>query len=237
MAIGLALLFGIRIPINFNAPYKAKNISDFWRRWHMTLGRFMRDYLYIPLGGNQRGMCITLRNLFVVAFLSGIWHGAGFGFIIWGILHGIAMCIHRVYSWFLESRNLRKSAFLQSRIYHIFCWILTFNFINVSWIFFRSENISGALNLLKSMFGIVWVELPQKWWRMGELLATIDGKDKLVIFTIVAFVVVLCCKNSIEMLKSFNASIWNAAIVGFFLFLSILLLFSVPYTEFIYFNF
>lgn len=237
MAIGLALLFGIRLPINFNAPYKSQNISDFWRRWHMTLGRFMRDYLYIPLGGNQRGMRITLRNLFIVSFLSGIWHGAGFGFIIWGILHGIAMCAHRIYARFLETKSLRKSAFLQSRIYHIFCWILTFNFINVSWIFFRSENISGALNLLKSMFGIVWVELPQKWWRMGELLAAIDGKDKLAIFTIVAFIVVLYCKNSIEMLKSFNASIWNAAIVGFFLFLSILLLFSVPYTEFIYFNF
>ena len=236
MAIGLALLFGIRLPINFNAPYKSQNISDFWRRWHITLGRFMRDYLYIPLGGNQRGMRITLRNHFIVLFLSGVWHGAGFGFIVWGILHGIAMCLHYIYSSSIESKNLRKSTFLQSRIYHIFCWILTFNFINVSWIFFRSENISGALNLLKSMFGIVWVELPQKWWCIGELLATIDGKDKCVIFVIIAFVV-LYCKNSIEMLKSFKANIWNAATTALFLFLSILLLVSEPYTEFIYFNF
>lgn len=237
MAIGLALLFGIRLPINFDSPYKSQNISDFWRRWHITLGRFMRDYLYIPLGGSRKGLARTLRNLFIVAFLSGIWHGAGFGFIIWGILHGIAMCVHRIYSAFIESNNLRNSMFLHSKIYHIFCWILTFNFINISWIFFRSETIQGALNLLKGMFGIVWVELPQKWWRMGELLTAIDGKDKAVIFIIIAFVVVLCCKNSTEMLKRFKANVWNAAITAFFLFLSILLLFSVSYTEFIYFNF
>ena len=100
MAIGLGLMFGIILPINFNSPYKSLSITEFWRRWHITLGRFLKDYLYIPLGGNRFGKVLTLRNLFIVAFLSGIWHGAGWGFVIWGALHGVAMVIHRIYLYF-----------------------------------------------------------------------------------------------------------------------------------------
>ncbi|TLD84229.1 MBOAT family O-acyltransferase, partial [Helicobacter sp. MIT 05-5294] len=159
MAIGLGLFFGIVLPINFNSPYKSLNITEFWRKWHITLGRFLKDYLYIPLGGNRLGKILTLRNLFIVAFLSGIWHGAGFGFIIWGALHGVAMCVHRIYTWVCKEwvESLKG---LPKKIYSLCCWILTFNFINITWIFFRAENLQGALNLLKGMFGIVWVEMP-----------------------------------------------------------------------------
>ncbi|EAH6258015.1 MBOAT family protein, partial [Campylobacter jejuni] len=158
MAIGLALFFGIALPVNFNSPYKALNIADFWRKWHITLGRFLKDYLYIPLGGNRFGKFINLRNLFIVAFLSGVWHGAGWGFVIWGILHAIAMISHRIYSFWAKGKT-----FLNSKIYKIISWFITFNFINIAWIFFRSENLQGAINLLKSMFGVIWVELPLKF--------------------------------------------------------------------------
>lgn len=115
MALGLGLLFGITLPLNFLSPYKSANISVFWRTWHITLGRFFKQYVYIPLGGNHNpahkhkkhfhriNRLLTLRNLFIVAFLSGIWHGAGWGFVIWGVMHGLALCTHRIYGFFIES--------------------------------------------------------------------------------------------------------------------------------------
>ncbi|WP_027327702.1 MBOAT family O-acyltransferase [Helicobacter pametensis] len=158
MAIGIALFFGIILPINFNSPYKASNIKDFWKRWHMTLGRFLTEYLYIPLGGNKKGFPRELFNLFVVFMLSGIWHGAGWGFIIWGALHASAMGIHRIYRYTLETFLHIKE--IKNRFCVVICWILTFNFINTSWVFFRSENVSGALDILKSMIGFNGIVLP-----------------------------------------------------------------------------
>ncbi len=183
MAIGLGLLFGIVLPINFNSPYKALNIATFWRKWHITLGRFLKEYLYIPLGGNQNlahkqsrfyttiNNLLTLRNLFIVAFLSGIWHGSGWGFVIWGSLHGLAMVVHRIYmllykrldskvkdcacsdkAGHLDFKSL-YTRFMKTRIYAVLCWILTFNFVNIAWVFFRAENLQGAVNLLRGMFG------------------------------------------------------------------------------------
>ena len=183
MAIGLGLLFGIVLPINFNSPYKALNIATFWRKWHITLGRFLKEYLYIPLGGNQNlahkqsrfyttiNNLLTLRNLFIVAFLSGIWHGSGWGFVIWGSLHGLAMVVHRIYMLLykrldskvkdcacsdkagrLDSKNV-YTRFMKTRIYAVLCWFITFNFVNIAWVFFRAENLQGAVNLLKGMFG------------------------------------------------------------------------------------
>ncbi|MGL4867793.1 MAG: MBOAT family O-acyltransferase, partial [Cetobacterium sp.] len=96
MAMGIALMFNIILPLNFNSPYKSTSIQEFWKRWHMTLGRFLTNYLYIPLGGNRKGELKTLRNLLIVFLASGIWHGAGWNFIIWGALHGLAILIHRV---------------------------------------------------------------------------------------------------------------------------------------------
>lgn len=232
MAIGLGLMFGIMLPINFNSPYKSLNITDFWRRWHITLGRFLKDYLYIPLGGNRFGKLLTLRNLFIVAFLSGVWHGAGWGFVIWGALHGVAMVIHRIYQYF--DISLR---YANSKIYKIFCWFITFNFINISWIFFRSQNIDCALNLLKGMFGIVWVELPDKARHIPKLLLNIDGRNETLFFIIIAFIITLSCKNSIEFLNRFNPNLKNAIFAGLLLYIALITLSITPYTEFIYFNF
>ncbi|WP_086282469.1 MBOAT family O-acyltransferase [Campylobacter devanensis] len=231
MAIGLGLMFGIILPINFNSPYKSLNITDFWRRWHITLGRFLKDYLYIPLGGNRFGKLLTLRNLFIVAFLSGIWHGAGWGFVIWGALHGVAMVIHRIYLYF--DISLR---YANSKIYKIFCWFITFNFLNITWIFFRSQNLDGALNLLKGMFGVVWIELPQKF-RFPFILEQIGGRNDTIIYLIIALIITLMRKNSIEMLNSFKPNLKNAIFAGLLLYIALITLSITPYVEFIYFNF
>jgi D-alanyl-lipoteichoic acid acyltransferase DltB (MBOAT superfamily) len=140
MAIGVALMFNIKLPFNFNSPYKAANIADFWQRWHMTLSKFLKDYIYIPLGGNRVGNLKIYRNLILVFLISGLWHGAGWNFIFWGFLHGVAISLHRFWQGF----NIKINYYL--------AWFLTFNFVNISWIFFRSENFAQALVILKKMF-------------------------------------------------------------------------------------
>ena len=140
MAIGAALLFNIRLPINFNSPYKATDIQDFWRRWHMTLSRFLRDYLYIPLGGNRLGSSRTYINLFLTFLLGGLWHGASWMFIIWGAMHGLALVIHRFWN---------RLGFVMPAVLG---WFLTFNFVNITWVFFRAEDINSALRILRGMF-------------------------------------------------------------------------------------
>jgi D-alanyl-lipoteichoic acid acyltransferase DltB (MBOAT superfamily) len=149
MAIGIALLFNIRLPENFNSPYKATNIQDFWRRWHITLGRFLKDYLYIPLGGNKKSELRTYANLLITFIIGGLWHGAGWTFIFWGVLHGSALVIHRIWSKF--GFNLQKGI----------AWFITFNFINITWIFFRANTWHDALKVLQSMFSLTNIVLPE----------------------------------------------------------------------------
>lgn len=140
MAIGAALMFNIKLPFNFNSPYKSANIAEFWQRWHMTLSKFLKDYIYIPLGGNRVGNLKIYRNLMLVFLISGLWHGAGWNFIFWGFLHGLAISLHRFWQGF----NIKLNYYL--------AWFLTFNFVNISWIFFRSENFSQSLVILEKMF-------------------------------------------------------------------------------------
>ncbi len=142
MAIGLGLLFNIDFPINFNSPYKATSIQDFWRRWHITLSRFLRDYIYVPLGGNRAGELITWRNLMITFVLGGIWHGAGWTFIVWGTLHGVALVVHRIYN---------KAGYSMPDWVGI---ILTFFYVNITWVFFRSPSWTDAMNMLRAMFGM-----------------------------------------------------------------------------------
>lgn len=142
MAIGLSLMFNVKLPANFDAPYRALSIQDFWQRWHITLGRFLRDYLYIPLGGNRGARYLTLRNLFITFLLGGIWHGAGWTFVIWGALHGAGLCVHRL--WSDGGRRLPKPL----------AWALTFLFVVVGWVFFRAEDVDSALVVLRGMMGL-----------------------------------------------------------------------------------
>lgn len=140
MAIGAALLFNIWLPVNFNSPYKSLDIQEFWRRWHMTLSRYLRDYLYIPLGGNRCAPARMYFNLMITFILGGLWHGASWMFVAWGALHGGALVIHRVW------KNLGMS------LPNPLAWLITFLFINVTWVFFRADSIKSAKNIL---FGMV----------------------------------------------------------------------------------
>jgi alginate O-acetyltransferase complex protein AlgI len=141
IAIGSALLLGVRFPKNFNSPYKARDIVDFWRRWHISLSTWLRDYLYIPLGGNRRGPLRTYLNLFITMLLGGLWHGAAWTFVLWGALHGFALAVTR--AWSERRRGLTPLAHTR-RMPHALGVVLTFHWVCFTWIFFRSESFSKA---------------------------------------------------------------------------------------------
>ena len=150
MAIGLSLLFNIRLPINFNSPYQAKNIIDFWRRWHITLSRFLRDYLYIPLGGNRKGVGRRHLNLMITMLLGGLWHGANWTFVIWGGLHGFYLVINHFWRGLAENIPILKSPGLVLKSTY---WLLTLFVVIVAWVFFRANSLSDALTILSAMSG------------------------------------------------------------------------------------
>jgi alginate O-acetyltransferase complex protein AlgI len=161
MAVGLAHLFGIRLPINFNSPYKATSIIDFWRRWHMTLSRFLRDYLYIALGGNRNGRWQRYRNLFLTMLLGGIWHGAGWTFVLWGALHGVMLTLN--HGWHaVRDRWLPQAAFTRWW-YRAVAWALTFAGVVVGWVLFRADSLDTAGRVLAGMVGLNGAVLPLHW--------------------------------------------------------------------------
>ena len=234
MAIGVALLFNIKLPINFNSPYKATSIQDFWRRWHITLSRFLKDYIYIPLGGNRKGELRTYTNLMTTFILGGIWHGAGWTFVFWGFLHGFALVIHRAWSK------------LGIKLWTWLAWLITFNFINIAWIFFRAKDWDSAIKVLSSMFDLSNVVLKESLAvrldflseyhiRFEEVIKmTHDGKD-LLNWLIVAFIIILYKKNSNHYLTNFKPNTINMFIM-LSIFIYALLQFGGK-SEFLYFNF
>lgn len=143
MAIGLGLMFGIRLPVNFLSPYQSESITEFWRRWHITLSAFLRDYLYIPLGGNRSGAFSRYRNLMLTMLIGGLWHGAGFNFIIWGGLHGLYLMVNHAFQSATKHINLTryKSVFI----------LITLFFVVIAWVFFRAETLNGALIIISQM--------------------------------------------------------------------------------------
>ncbi|HZX28504.1 MAG TPA: MBOAT family protein [Telluria sp.] len=149
MAIGLSRLFGVRLPENFNAPYKAVDIGEFWRRWHMTLSQFLRDYLYIPLGGNRYGSMRRYRNLMLTMLLGGLWHGAGWNFVVWGGLHGAYLSTHQLWRARIPWRMPRPLA--QG---------LTFLAVCFAWVFFRASDLPAALDVLRGLIGMNGIGLP-----------------------------------------------------------------------------
>ncbi|MBX7145985.1 MAG: MBOAT family protein [Alphaproteobacteria bacterium] len=155
MAIGLSKMLGIKLPLNFNSPYKALNIIDFWRRWHMTLSRFLRDYLYIPLGGNRKGTFRRHINLLITMFLGGLWHGAGWTFIIWGTLHGIYLIINHIWSNTIGQiiKNKINIYPIFVLLYKLVCQLITLLCVIIAWVFFRAPDTSTAISIIKSMFG------------------------------------------------------------------------------------
>ena len=232
MAIGIALLFNIKIPMNFFSPYKATSIQDFWRRWHITLSRFLKDYIYIPLGGNKKGEIRTYTNLFITFLLGGIWHGAGWTFVLWGAMHGIALVVHR--AW-------QKTGF---KMNVVLAWFITFNFINIAWVFFRALNFDAAMKVLQGMFmgELIFPSFAAKYLDfMGTLDLKIGSWSKLYqsetymgLWLIAAFILVLFFPNSMEWKKKFKPNFFYMGMTIIF-FLSIFMLYRK--SEFIYFNF
>ena len=151
MAVGISLLFGIRLPFNFDSPYQSTSIVDFWRRWHMTLSRFLRDYLYIALGGNRRGKARRYVNLFVTMVLGGLWHGAAWTFVIWGALHGVYLIINHVWNW--AAARLGVGPDSGGRGGRIIGWGLTMLAVVVAWVFFRATSVDEAMHMLGAMAG------------------------------------------------------------------------------------
>jgi alginate O-acetyltransferase complex protein AlgI len=150
MAVGLSLCFGVQLPLNFNSPYKATNIIEFWRRWHISLSQFLRDYLYIALGGNRYGVPRRYVNLFATMLLGGLWHGANWTFVIWGALHGLYLMID--HGWRALCLRLRLN--LQGGWYRAFAAQLTFLGVVVAWVFFRAEDVATALRILSGLLDI-----------------------------------------------------------------------------------
>jgi D-alanyl-lipoteichoic acid acyltransferase DltB (MBOAT superfamily) len=146
MAIGISLMFGIFLPLNFNSPYKATSIIDFWRRWHMTLSQFLRDYLYIPLGGNRHGRILRYVNLMITMLLGGLWHGAAWTFVVWGALHGAYLCVNHAWSNYGPAAPPRFA-----RVANAAAFVLTFVSVVVAWVFFRADSISSATFVLSRM--------------------------------------------------------------------------------------
>jgi alginate O-acetyltransferase complex protein AlgI len=215
MAIGLARIFGIILPLNFNSPYKATSIIDFWRRWHMTLTRFLRDYLYIPLGGSRRGTPRQFLNLFITMLLCGLWHGAGFTFVIWGALHGLYLIVNHLWRRIVQTCGLTtlSSSFLWT-------WtarLVTFVAVVIGWVIFRAETLSAAMQLLKAMAGYNGVVISNAWLlRLGPVASwmqalgiefgvlTVPLAVKACFWTIPLFAIVWLMPNTQEYMANYH---------------------------------
>lgn len=151
LAIGIARLFGYRIMENFNWPYLARNVSDFWKRWHMSLTGWFRDYIFIPLGGSRGTLALTIRNTLIVMAITGLWHGAGWHFVLWGLYHALGLIALRLYRRYLLPALSQRGSFLESRTVNVLSILLTFNFVNIGWIFFACDT-GQSIYVLTRMF-------------------------------------------------------------------------------------
>ncbi len=194
MALGVALMFNIRLPINFNSPYKATSIIEFWRCWHMTLSRFLRDYLYIPLGGNRKGKLRRYTNLMATMVLGGLWHGAGWTYICWGILHGIYLSINHMWQEFIPEKSVR---WIPTWLKKLTGGFITFIAVVVAWVVFNSTDISNAMVMLKAMSGIEARAITFDAVINKQLLLSTDlSGSKLVTLMLIAFIWVWALPNS-----------------------------------------
>ena len=225
MAIGLGRMFNITLPINFNSPYKAQNIIDFWRRWHMTLSRFLRDYLYVPLGGSRKGPVRILVNLWIVMLLGGLWHGAGWTFVAWGALHALYLCINHVW----HRRNSRWKLPLINRVAPFMAWSCTFVCVMIGWSFFRAETFNHAFEILRGMIGLNGASIPviypglyqQILQAIGieSLLKTystvpsaIPASDGILLSLLLLFVVI--CPNTAQIMHRARATLESPVYQG-----------------------
>ncbi len=218
MAIGAARLFGIRLPLNFFSPYKALSIQDFWRRWHITLSRFLRDYIYIPLGGSRKSTGRVAANLMITFLLGGLWHGAGWTFIIWGAIHGAALVIGRGFAM----TGLRLPMVLR--------WALTFGLVHLAWVFFRAESVGQALDILATMFGLDTAALG------GPRHVVISGAGAAARYLLLAFVIVLALPNTEQFARDIRP-LWKTIFAACVFGVACILMLVSRSEVFLYFNF
>lgn len=237
MAIGIGQMMNIDLPVNFDSPYKAITITEFWDRWHMTLTRFFTRYVYIPLGGSRKGKCRTYLNVMIVFLVSGIWHGANYTFILWGILHGLFSVITRHWKHRFESMHPALS------------WLITFLFVNFTWILFRANSITEALNFMERLtmmdFGPVSEQLVNAFllpelqlithWFSQTFSFLFVPESVLNLFFGGAIVLILGSKNARECMLDFRPSLGRAIGICLLLFWCIMSFSGV--STFLYFNF
>ena len=247
MAIGLARMFGINLPLNFNSPYKATSIIDFWRRWHITLSNFLKDYLYIKIGGNRNGNFNRYRNLFLTMLLGGLWHGSSWNFVIWGGLHGFLLIMNHTFNKFFKINNF---------IINKLSIILTFFCVSICWVFFRAKNLEDAKDYINSLFSIQNITIPSSLYKRLDLnYMTYDLKvlisqynemiidSKVLFFLVLASIICFLCPNINNLEKkiiSMHNSEQNLIFLLLFI-LSIIFIFSLVLMfdskRFIYFQF
>lgn len=241
MATGIGLMMNIELPQNFNSPYRSLSITEFWKRWHMTLTRFFTHYIYIPLGGNRKGAARTYLNILIVYLCSGIWHGANWTFILWGVMHGIACVLDRI-----TKRHTEK--------WHpVIRWLLTFTFINFTWIFFRADNIESAMQMINRIFSGSFNPIQSglysafytdsattilSWFLPNQYYYVHSATPALIVTTAYfcfAFFAALNMKNTNERIETFKPRFSLAFISAALLCYAILSLSGV--STFLYFNF
>jgi D-alanyl-lipoteichoic acid acyltransferase DltB (MBOAT superfamily) len=234
MAIGSALLFNIVLPINFNSPYQALDIQDFWRRWHITLSRFLKDYLYIPLGGNRVSETRLYLNLFMTFLLGGLWHGASWMFVIWGGLHGGALVLHR--AWSKSEMTLPRPV----------AWLVTFLFINFTWIFFRANSLESALRVFAGMVDIrssmstsTIIELSRFGWLSDIALASlpVGFVSHLAASVAIALAAMLIPLRNSQQLMFSGVSTLKLSAAEVLLLVSLALMTATASPAFLYYNF
>lgn len=233
MASGIALMFNIELPINFNSPYKAINISDFWKRWHITLTRFLTNYVYFPLGGSRCSKFRTCLNILIVFFVSGLWHGAGFTFILWGLMHGVAMVIYRLGKKYID------------KFPNAITWAVNFIFVALAWVYFRADSVEDANNMIMSIFNggfTIGMELSETLYNVIPIsiitnLIPINNTLPVIMILIVLIFIILCLKtkNVQEKIKTFTPNAKKLFSTYIMLVYSILSLSGV--STFLYFNF
>ena len=259
MAKGIAGMFGMRIANNFNSPYKAVNIVDFWKRWHITLSRFFTKNIYIPLGGNRKGELRMYLNYFIIFFLSGIWHGAGWNFVLWGLMHGVLYIITK---WWMkqkqkayiaqEGENTCEEAGilvkLQDKILQTISCVLTFLYVSVAWVYFRAASMEQGTSLLRNLFVKDWTmpgsgfadcfNLGEFWYVLKILkIAAMPYAQYylMALFTAAALGIVFFGKNVEELATKFKTGILNALVTALLFIWCVVSLSGV--STFLYFNF
>jgi D-alanyl-lipoteichoic acid acyltransferase DltB (MBOAT superfamily) len=224
IAIGIALILGFRLPVNFNSPYKAKSISDFWKRWHISLSQWLRDYLYIPLGGNRKGKIRSYFNLMITMLIGGLWHGASVRYIIWGGLHGIGLVFNKLWSSIFKTRTKVKWI---GRSIGVF---ITFQFVNFCWIFFRAPDMESVKVMLKQIF---------ENFSPGSYMTVLPAYSSALMIMVVAYIIHFLPEETKESYRGFFIKIPLAAQLAIIMAMAILL-FQMRTTEimpFIYFRF